>query len=348
MHTTTTIKDVAAAAGVAESSVSRILSSAHGYSYSDETRVRVREAALRLGYRANAAARLLKQQKKNLIGVAVQLTVHPYLNQLVIAVRDEVLKRGYEPILVEPTQLLSSATRTPFPSPEMLAGVLSLDLSIGQTGSEQFQGLRRELPLVALYPVDSDEIDWVYTDGALAIEMVVNHLVELGHRHIAFAEAPESSYHSDHLKIEGWHKAIRKHDLNPKLARLIEVGFARSIEERVGRIEMQLLSMQPRPTALICTGDESALCVMGRLQARGWNIPRDFSIVGYDGIAFGGYSYPALTTVVQPFGKIAQVGVQRLLDLVEQRHEEAVPRRQRIEPELLVRGSTGKMRIFDG
>lgn len=189
---TITIRDVAAAAGVAESSVSRILSGADGYSYSEETQTRVREAAERLGYKANAAARILKQQKKNLVGLAVRLTVHPYLNRLIIAVRDEVLRRGYEPVLVEPAQLLATQNQALFPSPELLAGILSLDLSIGQQGSEPFQRMSREIPMVALYPVDSDEIDWVYTDGALGVELAVEHLVELGHRRIAMSEIADS------------------------------------------------------------------------------------------------------------------------------------------------------------
>lgn len=335
-----TIYDIAAEARVSAASASRILSGSSKYSFSAETQERVRAAAERMGYQANAAARLLKQKKKTLVGLAMKLSTHPYLNRLVIAARDELVRHGYDPILVEPAQLVSGENRMPFPSLEMLAGILSLDLSIGQSGSEAFQNLRRELPLVAFYPIASKDVDWVYTDGAHGIELAVEHLVGLGHRRIAFSESLESSFHSDHLKIAGWKRALRKHRLTHIEARFLNVGYAAEIEERAQRIEAALLALQPTPTALICSGDESALCVMGRLQARGWKIPRDFSIVGYDGIPFGAYSHPQLTTIVQPVEEIARAGVLRLLEISERRHEEAVPKQKLIAPQLLVRSST--------
>jgi LacI family transcriptional regulator len=337
-----TIYDIAEEAGVSAASASRILSGCSKYSFSAETQERVRAAAERMGYRANAAARLLKQKKKTLVGLAMQLSVHPYLNRLTIAVRDELVRQGYDPILVEPEQLVSSSNQMPFPSLEMLAGVLSLDLSIGQSGSEAFENLRRELPLVALYPIASKDVDWVCTDDARGTELAMEHLVGLGHRRIAFSEILQSSFHSDHLKVAGWRRALRKHRLAANETHFLEVGFHPDIEQRAEHIEAALLALRPAPTALICSGDESALCVMGRLQARSWKIPRDFSIVGYDGIAFGAYSHPQLTTIEQPVEEIARAGVLRLLEIVEQRHEEAIPKQKLIAPRLLVRGSTAK------
>lgn len=142
------------------------------------------------------------------------------------------------------------------------------------------------------------------------------------------------------MKWRGWKRAVSRFGLEAT-ASLIDVGDGANLVERAGLIETALLSMPERPTALICTGDESALCVLGKLQARGWKIPEDFSLVGYDGISFGAHSHPALTTVDQPVEEIARAGVDRLLNILGQRVQESIPSQQMIAPRLLVRGSTG-------
>src|SRR5256885_1656778 len=93
-----TIHAVAREAGVSIASVSRILNGNTRYRHHADTELRVREAAQRLGYQAHAAARLLRRQEKRLVGLAVHVTVRAHFNHLLVAVHDELLRRGYEPI----------------------------------------------------------------------------------------------------------------------------------------------------------------------------------------------------------------------------------------------------------
>src|SRR5579862_7114361 len=100
-----TIREVAREAGVSISSVSRFLSG--DYRYRPETEERINQAALRLGYRAHAAARMLRQQSTNLVGIAVQawLMSDPVVGSLVVQAQKELEQRGYQPILVEPAHM---------------------------------------------------------------------------------------------------------------------------------------------------------------------------------------------------------------------------------------------------
>src|SRR5205085_2762610 len=123
-------------------------------------------------------ARLLKQARKNLVGLSVHLTEHPYLTRLLAVVRDELLRRGYEPILVEPSHFEPTRSNSPFPSVEMLAGIFSFG---DEFQAQHLLPLRHRVPIVALHPIKSTDIDLVYTDIALGTEMMVDHLVDLGH-----------------------------------------------------------------------------------------------------------------------------------------------------------------------
>lgn len=337
-----TIHDVAAAAGVSTASVSRVLNNAPTYTHGDEMQQRVRAAAEQLGYRANAAARLLKQQRKTMVGLAVHFSEHPFANRLLVAVRDELLQYEYEPVVMEPAHMVMPQTgktsRDTFPSTDLLLGVLSFGYGVSEEGIAYCSELSRKLPVVALMmPMESTQVDCIHCDDARGTEMLVDHLVGLGHRRIAFAMSSHSSFRSERLKLEGWEKAVRKHRLPEEALTRIDLDDFATIKDRAAAVEAALLKIKPRPTALMCSGDESALRVMTLLQKRGWQLPRDLSVTGYDGIAFSEYIWPELTTVLQPVHEIARLGVERLMHLAQ--HPD-VPRQRLLEPSLIPRAST--------
>lgn len=337
-----TIRDVAREAEVSITTVSQILRENSRYQFHPNTVERVREAAERLGYQAHAAARLLRQQETKMIGLAVRLTVHPHLNRLLVAVHDELMQRGYDAVLCEPNQLIPTHSHAPFPSPEMLAGILSLDLSLEQAVPDFYEMLQRKLPLIALYPVASPEVQTVCTDMAHGIELAVEHLVNLGHRSIAFTSFVKTEFPSDYIKVDGWTRAIKKYKLARGCAHIVPVHHTNTLIELGPIIAQHLKTLQPRPTALVTVSDEVALSAMGAIQAMGWRVPEDISITGYDGIDFGLYCNPSLTTVAQPVREVAHSAVDRMLRLVRKTNVEAYdgPMKQWIAPTLVVRRST--------
>lgn len=355
-----TIKEVAAAAKVSKTTASDILCGASRSSYSAATVEHVRGTAERLGYQANAAARLLRQGTSNIIGIAVGVRQRAYLNSIVVAAHEECIRRGFQPALFEPAHLLPSRNHSPFPSLDMLAGILSIDLSMERSLPEFYASLHNRLPVVALYPTGTHDVDAVATDWALGLEMAVEHLVGLGHRDIAFAHDPSLPFSSDRSRAERWQQCISKFGLSNAAECAIDykvpeslvslgervVNAPQPIPVFVDQIIEALRQSHRTPTALICTSDELALALISRLGRYGWQVPRDLSMIGFYGIDFGAYFYPSLTTIAPPTELLASGSVDRLIQQIENYRsgKPAAPREEALTPVLIGRESTSAPR----
>ena len=186
---------------------------------------------------------------------------------------------------------------TSFPGIEMLAGVLSIDLSMEVEVPEFYHLIRERMPLIAPYPTEDSDVEAVYTAQQQAIEMAARHLIELGHHHIAFAGTPDSPFPSDYLKVKGWKRAVKKYKLESDPACLISIPFTPPIQAPdeyamtvADFIMRKLEQLKPRPTALICSADEVAMCVLGRLGFSGLAFATRFVGDWLDGIHLGAYS----------------------------------------------------------
>lgn len=341
---TVTLQQVAKEVGVSTTSVSDILQRGQRDRYRDETVERVIEAAQRMGYQAHAAARLLRQGSTTLVGIAVRTEVlgRESVNPIVLAVEAELAKRGYQPILIDPSHMVPANSHAPFPSPDMIAGIISADLAMESQVPDFYKILTVRLPIVALYPLHSAHIDCVTTDRARAIEMAVEHLVGLGHRRIAFAEVMRADGVTSAPKMEGWNRARRKYDLEFHPGYEISLPDHGRIRELGEEAAQTLLALKPRPTALVCASDEIALGAIRHLSAQGVRLPAELSIVGFNGSRQGEYTYPALTSVAQPVTQIARVATERLLKLIELKRAGKTWKtcQQMIEPVLVNREST--------
>jgi DNA-binding LacI/PurR family transcriptional regulator len=165
---------------------------------------------------------------------------------------------------------------------------------------------------------------------------------------------------SDKCKNKGWADAARHYRLSSEYCIPWDVRKNRTSSSRNGshdrsdfiyqpeshtimtEVVGRLTSFPERITALICSSDEVAIGLQSYLQAQGWHLPRDLSIVGYDGISLGEYVYPSLTTIAPDYSRMAEVAVNRLLELIA-RHPGESPNRHEemfVEPNLILRGST--------
>lgn len=336
-----TIRDVARAAGVSIATVSDILRPQSRFTYRAETVAQVQEAVARLGYRAHSAARLLRQQRTKLVGVA--MNVHSFaLSPLVRVVYQELERFGYEPLLLEARQLMPESGRLAFPSPEILAGLLSVDLVLEGTLPTFYEELRQRLPLAALYPVRPKSIDCVTTDRVLAMEMAVAHLTSLGHRHIAFAQQYKQGVPTLEDKRRGWKRGVKKCGLSESVVHELRLPREVPWPEVVPLLATMLPTLKPRPTALICSGEAMAIGIMSKLSQAGWSLPSQLSVMCYGSSDFGQFSQPSLTSLEEPYDEIARKAVARLVELIETPQDEAtlLPRHQLLAPRLIERQST--------
>lgn len=266
--------DVARLSGVSRAAVSYVLSGRSGgsISISEETRLRIMQAAEELGYQPNAAAQSLRQQASHTIGVTISELNNPHSWEIVRGVEDEARAKGYQ------LRLLSSGMN---PDLEQLSfrnllqqriDGLVLMSTYNKNLAEDFQMLaRRNSPLVVLgrYSDDVRDIDTVtpgHGDGAVQI---LEHLVELGHRRIGFVMGVLRPPLGNE-RIDAYRQILQQHEL-PVEEDLIE-HCGTTIAEGY-QAALRLFGRSPRPTAILSINDLLAIGVLHAAADSGLHVP---------------------------------------------------------------------------
>lgn len=300
-----TLHDVAAAAGVSKSTVSRILDERLPRSESD-TAQRVRQVAAELGYVRDVSAASLRRGKTMTIGVVV-----PRLTDTVMAMLYEALahacRRSGRFAVVATTDDEPSADRA---AAEALLHrqVDGLVLSTARIGDDFPKRLAaRGVPYVLALRTDGHSLSSV-GDDKLGGYLATRHLLDLGHRRIGLIAGP--AYASTARgRVEGYRQAMAEAgaDVNP--AWVVESTFG--IDSGAEAAEA-LMSMSPRPTAVFAVNDNTAIGALSTLEKLGLSVPKDVSLVGYNDIPIVSRLPTPLTSVRVPFDRIAAAALDLL------------------------------------
>jgi DNA-binding LacI/PurR family transcriptional regulator len=326
-----TIKDVAARAGVSKSTVSNVVRSAG--SMSPDTRERVEEAIRALGYRPHAAARNLVQQRTNLLGVVVGDLANAFNAELVKHLEQQASRHDYTTLVCNTDgNARLEATRIEALLEQRVDGIALLEFSGDRTVIAQL--LAERVPVVMI-SCAADYSDYVAVDDYAGIALGVAHLVELGHSRIAHAVDALGEPAMTRTRLDAFERAILRHGLQVRAEWLLAWDRDAAGERAVEAV----FAAEPAPTAVLAANDFTAMRLIELLEARGRRVPQDVSVVGFDGIAIGGLSRLALTTVAQPREQLAAVGMRTLLVRIEG-GPEAPGQQRRLAPRLVVRGST--------
>lgn len=327
------IKDIARAAGVSHSTVSRAL---RGHpAISEATRTRVSQLAAEMGYSPSAVARGLRTSHTRVIGLVVTHLTDPFLTEVVQGIEALALEAGYSLFLatsnVDPDREVAvvKAFRE-----QRVDGILVSSSRVGE----------RYLPLLAESQVPIVLINNQH-DGAFAFsvsnddrygaEVVTRHLIELGHERIAYL-GNQRGGQTDVDRLAGYRTALRAAGLKPDPTLVVHGPHGRPPGGEVG-VEPLLTCKRP-PTALVCYNDMMALGALHRLKQVGWRIPEDLSVAGYDGISLVAYTDPPLTTFAQPTYELGRRAMQMLLALMAGHDGEHIL----LRGELVVRQSTAR------
>ncbi len=333
-----TIKQVAILARVSIKTVSRVI---NGEEYvHDDTRRRVTRAIRRLNYRPNALARSLVTRRSRSIGLVIADIVNPFFPPLVRAVEDAAAARGYNVILCDTDE---DATRERAVISVLLEKqVDGLILCASRVPSGYLKGLAGEgVPLVLVNRVLAHpRAAAVVVDGAEGGRRATTHMLDLGHRRIAYLAGPAGSF-SHRSRLRGYREALatRKIVFDPSLV----AGGIASIA--AGRQAMAaLLDLKRPPSAVFAFDDLMAIGAIEEVHRRGCRVPEDVAIVGFDDIDLAAFVDPPLTTVAQPKAEMGRLAALRLLEMVEN----SSPPRARtmtLTPELVIRRSCGARSI---
>jgi LacI family transcriptional regulator len=333
-----TLKDLATELGLSITTVSRALA---GYGdVAEATRQRVLQAAQEMGYVPDVTARRLQKGRTDTIGFVIPTFgprfSDPYFSELLAGIGNEAARHSFD--------LLVSTQPPDTPEEEaayrrLIEGRLVDGLLVVRTRVED-QRLARlaktDFPFVAFGRSDL-EVDFPYVDedGFRGFELAGQHLIDLGHRRLAFIAAPENLMFSRYRRA-GLEAVLQRHGLTMPPNYYI----ASDLTQRGGFAAMnQLLDLSSPPTAVVACNDLMALGAISAAQKRGLVVGRDVAITGFDDIPLAEHSHPPLTTVRQPIYDIGRQVCDMLICLIE--GKELTERHILLEPELVVRESSG-------
>jgi LacI family transcriptional regulator len=312
-----TIREVAAHAGVSVATVSKVLNARHGVA--ESTLERVRAAIEKLGYESSIVARSLRNHRTNVIGILVW-AIEPYSAELLKGAARALRGTRYELVVystgAEPgghigweQRYLSRLLGT------LIDGAVLVTPTVPTTQAGE--------PVVAVDPHTGTDGTWtVQADNAHGARLAVEHLLELGHRRIAFLGRPPRDLESGRQREEGYRTALAAAgiDFDPDLVR--NAGY--SGQESDDAVQA-LLTLPQRPTAVFAANDMTAIATMTTALTLGLRVPADLSVIGFDNVPESTAVEPALTTIEQPLQLMGQRAVEMLLALLAGR-EPAEPR----------------------
>ena len=303
------MKDVAAAAGVAQSTVSRILNNAPlQVTVSTTTRERVHAIATELGYRPHPIARALRGAPTMLLGAVVRDITDPFFAGAVDALSVEAKRRGYSVVLGHASAKADEALA--------LTAVLEARQCDAIVLLGDFRGERRliadlrdaRVRVVALWH-GSERRGWPFptvgVDNRAGIRAALDHLTSRGHRQIAFVGA--ESFGDEQERQAAYREYSESAGGSP-----VKDYIRRAPNTMRGGAPAlaSLLALTPRPTAILAATDTTAIGLIHAAYELGIAVPDELSIVGFDDIPFASATVPGLTTVRMPMAEIVAAGVE--------------------------------------
>lgn len=327
------IKDIARQAGVSHSTVSRALHNSP--LIGRETAARIRAIAKKSGYVPSEVARSLVSQTTRTVGVVVTSIADPFIGEVVEGIESMANESRYSVILANShaDPELEMKVVASF-SERRVDGILVTASRVGAMHGKRLAGTN--VPIVLINNQHPGEFAYsVGIDNIAATRAMLIHLLDLGHRRIAYI-GDQSGYQSDSERFSGYRRALksRRIGVSPEL---VVRGDGKPIEgERAAR---QLFKLRHPPTAIFCYNDMTALGVLQAARTLGIRVPEDVSIGAFDDLFVASYTSPPLTTIRQPKREMGRRAMSILVQLLK---GEKPASRIKFPGELIIRGSTGR------
>ena len=322
-----TIYDVARAAGVAPSTVSRAL--ARPGRVKADTAARIRKVAEELGYRVNPIASALVTQRTKIVAVMVSDIANPFYSELIRGAESAATEAGYVIVLADARE---SGTFERQALERIIPAAEGIVIGSSRMPDSALRMIAKQRPMVVLNR-EMPDIPSVVSDNPRGACLALEHLAELGHRDVTYVAGPDAS----------WTEGVRW----------------RSLCDHAGRLGMTSHRLGPYPptfegglaagreflscptSAIVAYNDLMAIGVIAALRAAEVTVPDDVSVVGFDDIMPARLATPALTTVAAPIRHMGATGVRNLLAVLNgARHRN--PEAFVLPVRLIVRASTAQ------
>jgi DNA-binding LacI/PurR family transcriptional regulator len=328
------ISEIARRANVSTATVSRTINQSGPVK--PATARKIWRVVTELNYYPNSHARALVSGRSRMLGLIVSDITNPFFSELIRSFESLAAQQQYDLLITSTDYETNRMTAT-------LRRMLERKVDgVALMTSEMDLGLIRELSRRGVPIVFMDvgqmgpRMSHVSIDYGNGITQAVEHVLQLGHKHVAFISGP-LDLHSARTRRQAFVDAMRRHGLVPD-RKLIREGTHTA---EGGQREMAaLLRLSRRPTAVVASNDWTAIGALHAIYAAGLHVPGDVSVVGFDDIPLVSYTAPALTTVRMSAADVGATGFEALFRLIGgERHEGDV---YQIPTKLVIRDSTAK------
>lgn len=324
-----TIYDIAKLSGFNPSTVSRALTTPGRINA--KTEAKIKAAAKELNYQVNPFARALPTGRTKMLALIIADITNPVFFNVVRGAEAAAAVEGYTLVIAESQE---SSTNEAQALQRILPTVDGVLLVTTRLRDEEIQEINRQKPVVLINRKVPEVAD-VVPSNEKGIAEAVNHLADLGHKHIAFLSGPRASW----MNTERWN-LLMKNAVKAGMT-IVEIGPNDPTLE-AGRLAVDRIKAAG-VTAVVTYNDVMGIGLLREAIAQGVKIPEDLSIIGFDNIFGSDFTSPPLTTVQMDLQQSGKDGVTALMNLLDDEDlgPEGIPAPGH-EASLLVRGSTAK------
>ena len=337
------IKAVAQKAGVSTATVSRTINGSN--KVTPKTAERVRRAIKALHFYPNTNARSLGSGRSSLYGLIISDITNPFFPELVKAFEDIAVEHGQEVLIAntdyDPARMEGCVIRM------IQRKVDGVAIMTSEMEDRLVKVLNhRDIPLVFMDVGEPGPgVSRVQVDHAAGVAMAMDHLVELGHRSIAFISGPLELF-SARTRFHAFQASLERHGLK-RDADLIQEANHRADGGHAAML--RILNSGAKPTAVMASNDLTAIGVLGAIHDYGLKVPDDISIVGYDDIVLSAYTQPSLTTLRLPRNEIATAAFRALFNARQEDSKKPHDgTNHHVQPTFVLRNSTGPVAVGSG
>lgn len=330
-----TIYDVAERAGVAISTVSRVLNESHDVS--DKTRERVMKIIDELKFRPDRTAKTLAQKTAQVIAIAIPTFTTPFHNELLKGIRYRLRDQDVDLLLYDLGSDEPDREVMPFLRRGAVDGLLLAGVEISAPIALELKAWHAPVVLVG---TQHDQFDSYYWDDREGARKAVAHLIEQGHERIGMIRAHSQSLFQDQ-RIGGYRDALEEASIPFDVA-LVQSGSTEKhggFSEEAGHEAMkQLLELDAPPTAVFASSDVQAVGAMLALEEEGLSIPDDVALIGYDDVKTS--RYIGLSSMAQNMHDVGRNAANTLVDRIKSGSRPEPPIASLVVPELRTRRSS--------
>lgn len=324
-------KDVAKHAGVSQSTVSRVLNNPEGVNASK--RLLVEEAMRTLGYQPNLYARNLASKKTRTIALLSGTLQNDFFVESINSIVDYAMKQGYQTLVYsEYENNLRELIDTVLGY--KVDGILLSSIKLDDPVLPILD--KSGVPYMLFNRRPRSGGSYVVLDNQMAASMLTRHMLDIGHRSIAYLSGPLDTSTFYERKL-GFYETLEAYGVDISFSQFYETDTSK---QSIQKLTWTILQQPSPPSAIICATDEMALACMDAALQTGRRIPEDISLAGFDDISMASHQAIQLTSVGQRDYKLGVVAVEQLIQMIQS--QRVTPLQFVIKPELFIRRTTAR------